>query len=86
MHKLSLGSRRLFARVTRVAKHSISVDDVLNIPLLQYTKEQIMVGLPAISLRKLYIVSVECSKYSNKLCLGGSKLLLYCNWTDIQFL
>ena len=85
IHELSLDSRRLFAYVTRVSKHSAPEDIVLGIPMLRRTKERIMIGLPAIAARKLYIVSVEHSK-DGELRLGGSDMLLYCNWTDIQFL
>ena len=89
VHELSVGCRRLFAYVTRVLVQSDAVgsmDAVLGIPVLQCTKERVMIGLPAIAAKKLYIVPVERRKNSNELCLGGSDMLLYCNWTDIQFL
>lgn len=70
-------------------KHSDSKDAVLRILVLRYTKERIMIGLPAIAARKLYIVLVEHCGHDNELRLEGPRgndMLLYCNWTDIQFL
>ena len=86
IHELSVGVRRLFVRATRASRHSSSIDAVLDIPVLCCTEEQIMIGLPAIDAKKLYIVPVEQRRHGDELCLGGSNMLLYCNWTDIQFL
>lgn len=54
--------------------------------MLRCAEERITIGLPAIAAKKLYIVPVQHRKNSDDLCLGDSGWLLYCNWTDIQFL
>ena len=79
VYELSSETRRLFANITRVLKHSDSTDDVLNIPVLRCTSERVMVGLPAVAAKKLYIVSVERRAHDNELRLGGNDMLLYCN-------
>ena len=63
---------------------------MLDAPVLQSTTERIMIGLLEIAARKLYIVSMKRRKHDDELrsvdSLGDSNRLLYCNWTNIQFL
>ncbi len=86
VHELSLGSRRLFCRVTKTSSRLLSVDPVLRLPSLETTSEQIIIGLPSISTKRLYIIPVEHRENRGELRMGGDHMLLYCNWTDLQFL
>ena len=72
----------MFAVITKVTGDSLGLDKVLQLPLLQLSKEQLIVGLPAFDSRKLYILHVQSMGSSDA---TDQPLLLHCNW-DIEFL
>ena len=66
--------QRLFVVVTPCIKHPTQkMDPTLNLPLLKLSKETIIVGLVALSARKLYILPLENEDF------------LFVDW-QIQFL
>ena len=89
IHELSPGEFRLFVRLIVVEESDPPrMDYVLQTPLLQFTDELEVVGLPAIDAKKLYILQVtpkiiDDARYG--LERGGKQLLLHCNY-DIQFM
>ncbi len=72
----------MFAVVKRVVDQK-KKDHVLNLPILWVSDETDIVGLPAITGRKLYIISVK-QRTGGGLDLGGRDLL-FVDW-QIQFL
>lgn len=81
-HEL-MNVRRVFCLVTEVSLTQHQRDDVLGVPLLQLSKDQVLIGLPAISGRKLYMLPV--SRDSDNELIKGDDMLLWVNW-QIQFL
>ena len=63
VHQLSSGTRRAFARVTKVRylDGEEERDSVLDLLLLQFSGEESIVGLPSINPEKLWVVPVEAS-------------------------
>jgi len=82
IHEVVKGQKRMFAVVKRVVDQK-KKDHVLNLPILWVSDETDIVGLPAITGRKLYIISVK-QRTGGGLDLGGRDLL-FVDW-QIQFL
>lgn len=81
VHQLRSGARRVFAKVEKVerAVEEAERDEILDLPLLRFNSQEVIVGLPAIKPEKLYIVQVRPSNS------GGELRLMHCEW-NLEFL
>ena len=90
VHELVRGIRRLFVQVKKVEQLEDRRDGVLDVPLLYQTERTLVVGLPGVRGKKLYILPIEDR---NSFGAGTGKVvrtkssstLLYCDW-DIEYL
>lgn len=82
VHEL-LNVRRVFCLITKVPVTQDQTDDVLDVPLLQLSSDRLLIGLPAISGRKLYMLPV--SRGSDRDLVKGDDMFLWVDW-QIQFL
>ncbi|KAI9875527.1 MAG: hypothetical protein M1830_008388 [Pleopsidium flavum] len=77
LHEIGPGQRRLFIRVKPTILLS-TPDAVLHCPVLELLDTVLIVGLPAISPKKLYIVPVDVSRVTNEIegleRVGGEEL------------
>lgn len=80
LHELR-GTTRLFAIILKVDQSSQAKDWVLKLPILDTTEQVEVIGLPAISGKRLYMLPVSGG---GPWVLGG-KQLLWVDW-QIQFL
>lgn len=77
--------RRVFCLITRViSSPQHQKDNVLDMPLLQISNDQLIVGLPAISGQKLYMLPVSHGDSERNL-VKGDDMFLWVDW-QIQFL
>ena len=89
LHEIGPGQQQLFACVTKTVQ-LMHNDTVLDCPTLQLTEIDIIVGLPAIHLKKIYIVPMQSPERIALKGLGekggsGAKILLQVD-ADIDFL
>lgn len=75
--------RQIFCLVTKVLLSQDQRDNILDVPLLQPSKNQLIIGLPAVSGQKLYMLPV--SRDSENDLIQGDDMLLWVDW-QIQFL
>ncbi|KAI9749068.1 MAG: hypothetical protein M4579_007019 [Chaenotheca gracillima] len=81
IHEIVRGDRRILLWISEVEAETLEKDRVLELPLLRMKGSQIIVGLPAVVGKKIYIVpweeQVGARDYGNS--------LLHCTW-EIEFL
>lgn len=84
IHKILPGQKKLFVMITKVTGDvdESPLDSVLQLPLLQLSKETIIVGLPAVNGNHVYFLPVTPDGL--RLRAGGRKLF-FVNW-QIKYL
>lgn len=81
----NLYERRLFCIVTKATLVEDKKDDVLDMPLLKISNNQLMISLPAILGRKLYMLPVSQDGSDSLRSGDADDMLLWVRW-HIQYL
>jgi len=88
LHYLPQNPERVFLCITSIKNESLTTDSVLELPIYGInTSRNEVIGLPAITGEKLYMIPVSindrCGSLGKDIRLGGEKVI-HCTW-DVEF-